>query len=166
MPRTLEMTQELHKLIYEHWVYAHKNQRQITNMVNDDPILRDKFGTLDPSTVNYHVNQIRMELESSLSPDAVERYTAEYVRFQHTIESEIEDVEGVISLIDKQNDAKTWLALKRLKKDLIETKLRALQDHELPLTVKKLKQERYKFVKPLPRPELPIEIEPTELSDK
>ena len=149
MPRSLEQTKELHKFIYEHWVYAHKNQSQICRMINEDPKLKDKFGEMDPSVVSYHVNQIRMELESSLDHDAIEKYTAEYVRFQHTIEQEIENVEKIIALCDPNKEKETWIKLTRLKKDLIETKLRALQDHELPLTVKKLKLERGRNIKML-----------------
>jgi hypothetical protein len=149
MPRTLEVTKQLHKFIYEHWVFAHRNQNEICRMVNETPELRQKFGELDSSVVSYHVNQIRLELEQSLDHDAIEKYTAEYVRFQHSLESEIEDVENIVKLIDKEKEKETWIKLKRLKKELIETKLKALQDHELPLTIKKYKAQRNLKIKTL-----------------
>lgn len=149
MPRTLEQTKELHKFIYEQWVYAHKSQQAICNMIEKDPNLVKKFGIIDPSVCSYHVTQIRMELEASVDSDAIEKYTAEYVRFQHTIESEIENVQGIIDLIDISKEKETWIKLNRLKKEYIETKLKALQDHELPLTIKKLKAQRDKQMKTL-----------------
>ena len=58
------------------------------------------------------------------------------------VETEIEDVEAIIKLIDMNKEKEMWLKFKRHKKELMEVKLRALQDHELPLTVRKLKRER------------------------
>jgi len=142
MPRTLDQTKAVHKFIYEQWVYAHKSQQAIVDMINGDPKLVQLYGEANPSLLNYHVNQIRMELESSIDHDAIEKYTAEYVRFQHTIESEIENVQKIIDLIDIDKEKETWIKLNRLKKEYIETKLKALQDHELPLTIKKLKAQR------------------------
>ena len=174
MARSLEATNQLHKFIYEQWVYAHKSQKDIVTMIAETPELKAKFGDVNHGIISYHVNQIRLELESSLSPDAVERYTAEYVRFQHTIEDEITKVQHLIDLCDQEKEKEMWLKLTRLKKEFIETKLKALQDHELPLTVKKIKQQRIaqtNTLKMIPhidnqQVEIVPETEPTELSDK
>lgn len=127
--------------------------------INEDSQLKNKFGEVAIADVHYHVKKIRKDLEDSLDFDALEKYTAEYVRFQHSIESEIEDVEKIIQLCDKEKEKETWLRLKRHKKELMETKLRALQDHELPLTVRKLKRERDSKTKVLKLVEEPIEHE-------
>jgi hypothetical protein len=110
--------------------------------VNEDPKLKSHFGELAPADVHYHTSKIKQMLEHTLDVDAIDKYTAEYIRFNNSIESEIEDVEEIIKLTDKEKEKEIWIKLKRLKKELMETKLRSLQDHELPLVVKKLKRER------------------------
>ena len=142
MPRGPEDSKKLKEYIFDHYVMFHESQRAIARELNEDAKLKARFGPVDLGTVHYHVKKIRLELENSLDFDALDRYTAEYVRFQHSIESEIEDVEKIIKLIDMTKEKEMWLKFKRHKKELMEVKLRALQDHELPLTVRKLKRER------------------------
>jgi len=156
MPRGPEKSKELRDYIYDHYVMFHESQRAITRELNEDSKLKARFGPVDLSSVHYHVAKIRVDLENSLDFDALERYTAEYVRFQHSIETEIEDIERIIKLIDMDKEKEMWLKFKRHKKDLMETKLRALQDHELPLTVRKLKRERDNKNKMLKVVEMPI----------
>lgn len=179
MPRSRELSGELNKYIYDQYVFAHKSERAVMRSINEDPKLKSHFGEVGPSDVDYHVKKIKVQLENTLDVDAVDKYTAEFIRFQNSIESEIEDVEDIIKLIDKEKEKETWIKLKRLKKELMETKLRALQDHELPLVVRKLKRERdsrnrtIKILEPgeivetpLPQEELTNSEETVELKDK
>ena len=160
MVRSRELSHELNKYIYDRYVFLHMSERAIMRSINEDPKMLQKFGEITPPDIHYHVAKIKMELENTLDIDAIDKYTAEYVRFQNSIESEIEDTEEIIKLTDKEKEKETWIKLKRLKKELMETKLRALQDHELPLVVRKLKKERdmktrtIKLVDP-PKEELP-----------
>lgn len=142
MPRSRELSEELHKYIYDHYVFAHESERAIMRSINEDSKLKSHFGELAPCDVHYHTSKIKQELENTLDVDAIDKYSAEYIRFNNSIESEIEDVEEIIKLTDKENEKEVWIRLKRLKKELMETKLKSLQDHELPLVVRKLKRER------------------------
>ncbi len=160
LPRGPEKSKELKEYIFDHYVMFHESQRAIAREFNEDEKLIAKFGPVDLGTVHYHVKKIRLELENSLDFDALDRYTAEYVRFQHSIESEIEDVEKIIKLIDMDKEKEMWLKFKRHKKELMEVKLRALQDHELPLTVRKLKRERDNKNKIVKVVELPNDSSP------
>ena len=99
MPRGPEDSKKLREYIYDHYVMFHESQRAIARELNEDIKLKARFGSVDLVTVHYHICKIRIELENSLDFDALDRYTAEYVRFQHSIETEIEDVEKIIKLI-------------------------------------------------------------------
>ena len=186
MPRSRELSDELNKYIYDHYVFAHESERAIMRSINENEKLKSHFGELAPADVHYHTSKIKVQLEHTLDVDAIDKYTAEYIRFYNSIESEIEDVEVIIKLCDPIKEKETWIKLKRLKKELMETKLRALQDHELPLVVRKLKRERdvknktIKILEPGQITETPIDApievvveeeltnsqEPVELKDK
>lgn len=165
MPRSRELSDELNKYIYDHYVFAHESERAIMRSINENPKLLSHFGELAPADVHYHTAKIKVQLENTLDVDAIDKYTAEYIRFYNSIESEIEDVEEIIKLIDKEKEKETWIKLKRLKKELMETKLRALQDHELPLVIRKLKRERdvrnktIKVLEPGLITDIPIEVQ-------
>ena len=165
MPRSRELSDELNKYIYDHYVFAHESERAIMRSINENEKLKSHFGELAPADVHYHTSKIKVQLEHTLDVDAIDKYTAEYIRFYNSIESEIEDVEVIIKLCDPIKEKETWIKLKRLKKELMETKLRALQDHELPLVVRKLKRERdvknktIKILEPGQITETPIEVE-------
>lgn len=158
MPRNAEQSKKFRDYIYDRYVMFHMSQRAITRSINESPELVRAYGHVGLSDVHYHVKKIRIDLENSLDFDALDRYTAEYVRFQHSIETEIEDLEEVIKLCDLNKEKEIWLRLKRHKKELMETKLKALQDHELPLTVRKLKKERDSRTKILKVVEEPVEM--------
>jgi len=141
MPRGPELSRELNKYIYDRYIFMHMSERAIMRSINENTALHSKFGDISPPDIHYHVAKIKIQLEETLDMDAIDKYTAEYVRFQTSIESEIEDVQGMLDCTN-ETEKEVWIRLKRLKKELMETKLKALQDHELPLVVRKLKRER------------------------
>ena len=73
MSRSLEATNQLHKFIYEQWVYAHKSQKDIVRMIAETPELKAKFGDVTHPIISYHVNQIRLELESYVHTHTVRK---------------------------------------------------------------------------------------------
>jgi len=164
MPRSAEESKKFRDYVYDRYVMFHESQRAITRGINENPDLVRIYGEVGLSDIHYHVKKIRIDLENSLDFDALDRYTAEYVRFQHSIETEIEDLEKVIQLCDKDKEKEIWLRLKGHKLKLMETKLKALQDHELPLTVRKLKKERENRMKILKVVEEPVELTQQETS--
>ena len=143
MGRTPQKTEDLHKFIFAEYVWLGRGQSAILRKIEDDPTLRMRFGgEMSAPVISYHVKQILEELENSIDFDAMDKFVGEYLRYQQTIDNEISDVDNMIGLIDKEKKPDLWLSMKRFKKDLVDSRLKALADHELPLAVKKFKKER------------------------
>ena len=143
MGRTPAQTEDLHKFIFAEYIWLGRGQSSILKKIEDDPDLRRRFGgDISGPVISYHVKQINEELENSIDFDAMDKFVGEYLRYQQTIDNEINDIEGMINLIDKEKKPELWLTMKKYKKDLLDSRLRALADHELPLAVKKFKKER------------------------
>lgn len=143
MVRTQAQTEDLHKFIFAEYVWLGRGQSSILRKIEDDTDLQRRFGgEMSAAVISYHVKQILEELENSIDFDAMDKFVGEYLRYQQTIDSEISDVDGMINLIDKEKKPDLWLSMKRFKKDLLDSRIKALADHELPLAVKKFKKER------------------------
>lgn len=141
--RTREQTNDLHKFIFAEYVWQGRGQSTILKKIQEDPALVRRFGgEMNAMTISDHVRKITEELENSVDFDAMEKFVGEYLRYQQTIDAEIGDMDAMIELIDKDKKPELWLSLKRFKKDLLDSRLKALADHELPLAVKKFKKER------------------------
>ena len=158
MPRSPEISKQLRDFCWTEYVVMSKSQAAIVRTINEDPELVNKFGKVSPESIWYHCNEIEHEMENLVGIDAIDKFTAEYVRARQTIEREIDDVEECIKLIDKEKNTDTWIRLKRMKKELIETKLKMMINAELPLAVKKLKKERELNNKKILKVEEPKEI--------
>ncbi len=158
MPRGPELSKEFRDIVYTLYVTQHMSMPACVEFINDERNgYFSKLGKVSVPDVQYHVAKIRIELENSIDMDAMERYTMEYVRIQHALEHEIEDLEKMIQYVDKEKNPSVWLSAKRLKKELMIDKIRVLQDHELPLTVIKFKKERDKKLKTVKVVPLPVE---------
>jgi hypothetical protein len=143
LARTGPQTEELHKYIFANYVWQGRGQSTILKQIEDDSTLRQRFGgEFTPGLISYHVKQINEELENSVDFDAMDKFVGEYLRYQQSLDSEIGDLEEMIRLVDKEKKPELWLSLKRFKKDLLDARIKALADHELPLAVKKYKKER------------------------
>jgi len=153
MPRGVELSKELRDIVYTLYVTNHMSEPACMNFINDEKNgYLGRIGKVGVSDIHYHIVKIRIDLDNSLDLDALSRYTAEYVRIQYALEHEIEDVEKTIRLIDPKENPAVWGSLKRLKKELMIDKIRVLQDHELPLTVRQFKKERDKKFKTIVMP--------------
>ena len=145
MPRSPEVSKELHQLIRDKYIYAGMSCRAIANEINGTVSLRSRFGDIDQSGVFYHVQQIREELEDTVNEDALDTYVAEFIRLKESLDADIEAVDAILATLEpktKPEDRDVWLRTSRFRKELKEMKMKLLQDVELPIRVKKLKRER------------------------
>ena len=142
MARTRDTTAELKKYIFAQYIWMGKGQATIMRQIENDASLKQRFGDVSAATMSYHVKAINEELEESVDYDAMDKFVGEYLRYQQSLDNEIGETEEVIKLLDKEKDPVIWLSLKRFKKDLLDSRMKALADHELPLAVKKMKAER------------------------
>ena len=145
MPRSPEVSKELHQFIRDKYIYSGMSCRAIANEINGTVSLRSRFGDIDQSGVFYHVQQIREELEDTINEDALDTYVAEFIRLKESLDADIEAVDAILATLEpktKPEDRDVWLRTSRFRKELKEMKMKLLQDVELPIRVKKLKRER------------------------
>lgn len=155
MNRSKEVQEELKSKIRDLYIFFHKSARTIEAEVNEDPDFVKRFGKVPASTVQRYINKIKAEYEHYIGEDAIDKYTAEFVRLQNSMDQELDDIDNMI----KETDNKELkIRLMRLRHEIRLDKMRMLQDIELPLAVKKLKLERSKKLNTIKM----INEEPTE----
>lgn len=149
--RNPALSQDLHKLIWDLWVYKSMGVTQIANYINSDTMMRSKYGEISSEGIYYHVVQIRNELEKTVNEDALDSYVGEFIRAKEGLDNDIDDIQKLINLErDAENPNKDLLIkLMRLRHDVKIDKFKLLQDVELPIRVKKLKRERERMIIPL-----------------
>ena len=148
MARSPELSQELHKLIWDLWVYKGMGTQQITNYINSDTQLRSKYGEVSEQGIYYHIVQIRDELEKTVNEDALDSYVGEFIRAKEGLDNDIQSVQDLIDIEKNSPNPNIELIAKlmKLKHDIKVDKFKLLQDVELPIRVKKLKRERERLV--------------------
>ncbi len=139
-PRNPALSKELHDYIYNEWVFKQRNMYQIANHINATTELNSKFGQVNPSGINYHLSQIKKELEDTVSDDAIDTYVAEFIRLKEGLDQDVAALDKMLELTG--DDIDTELKIRRHRHDVKLDKFRMLQDAELPLAVKKMKMER------------------------
>ena len=148
-PRNPKLSKELHDYIYNEWVFKQRNAYQITNTMNGSTELTNKYGKINVSGVNYHLHNIKKELEDVVSDDAIDTYVAEFIRLKEGIDQDVAALDKMLELCNGAEDIETELKIRRHRHEVKLDKFRMLQDAELPLAVKKMKMERNKR---LPKP--------------
>ena len=134
-------TEEIRTRIRDLYIFFHKSPSSITKELNEDNDFTRKYGTITVPGVNYHVQKIKAEYEQFIGEDAIDKYTAEFVRLQNSFDHELDDVD---EMIKRTEDEDVKIKLMRLRHEIRLDKMKMLQDIELPLAVKKLKLERKK----------------------
>ena len=141
MTRTVEESNDIKNKIRDLYIFFHKSVRSITSELNSDQEFKRKYGTISVAGVQYHIKKIKEEYEHYIGEDAIDKYTAEFVRLQNSMDKELEDVD---EMIVKTEDEDVKIKLMRLRHEIRLDKMKMLQDIELPMAVKKLKLERKK----------------------
>jgi len=134
-------TDEVRSKIRDLYIFFHKSPSSITRELNEDQEFTRKYGTITVPGVNYHIQKIKSEYEQFIGEDAIDKYTAEFVRLQNSFDHELDDVDEMIKATE---DEDVRIKLMRLRHEIRLDKMKMLQDIELPLAVKKLKMERKK----------------------
>jgi hypothetical protein len=156
--RRPELSEKLHRLIWDLWVYKGMGTEQIANHINSDTALKSEFGEISSQGVYYHIVHIRDELEKTVNEDALDSYVGEFIRAKEGLDS---DIEAIQKLIDNEQastlpNKDILLKLMKLKHDVKVDRFRLLQDVELPIRVKKLKRERERMVGTVPVAQLEV----------
>ena len=146
MARNEDDSKAIRDKIRDLYIFFHKSASAIERELNGDSNFVRRFGNITIPGVNYHIQKIKSEYERFIGEDAIDKYTAEFVRLQNSFDQELEDVDEMIRRTD---DEDVRIKLMRLRHEIRLDKMKMLQDIELPLAVKKLKLERNKKLKKL-----------------
>ena len=136
-----EKSEEIRNKIRDLYIFFHKSPSSIQRELSSDEEFIRKYGSITIPGVNYHIQKIKSEYEMYIGEDAIDKYTAEFVRLQNSFDAELDDVD---EMIKKTEDEDVRIKLMRLRHEIRLDKMKMLQDIELPLAVKKLKLERKK----------------------
>lgn len=153
-----ELSKELHKHVYNQWMYFGMNAYQISDEINASTELMSKFGKTSAIGIRYHIVKIREELENSINEDAMDTYIGEFIRGMEGYDQDVHSIDTLINHekhdgLDNANKD-VLIRLYRLRHEIKTDKFKMLQDSALPLQVKKLKRERDKY-RPKPMPKAP-----------
>ena len=152
-----EKTEHIRNKIRDLYIFFHKSPSSIQRELCADEEFIRRFGTITIPGVNYHIQKIKSEYEQYIGEDAIDKYTAEFVRLQNSFDSELDDVDEMLKMTE---DEDVRIKLMRLRHEIRLDKMKMLQDIELPLAVKKLKIERKKKYDTIKT------IEPEKIEDK
>lgn len=129
-----------HDRIRALYIRSHGTIDDIVTTLNNDPEFKRLCGNISYGSVQQHLAKIKREFEYSISDDAIEKYTAEYVRKMEFMDQEISDITNMLKNPNIKDDHK--LKLMRFRHDVVKDEIEMLTNRELPLSIKKMNLER------------------------
>lgn len=135
---------EMKNILRIMWIFQGFSIRKMTRVFNDNPEYVAKYGTVSVSSVGSYVREFRRDAEKWYDEDAVEKYAAEFVRKQHTIDEQVDRLDEVQRLIDTTDPKERELFLKfeMAKHTLHQDQIKMMSEIELVLHIKRLNKER------------------------
>lgn len=126
------------------WLFQGYSIRKIADEFNSNPEYVKKFDTIAVSSVAQWVREFRRDAERWLDEDALEKYTAEFVRKQHTIDEQIDKLQKAQKLLDQSDPKQLDLFLKfeTAIHQMHMNQIKMMSEIELVLAVKKYNKER------------------------
>ena len=77
-----ERAAKIHGLITKYWAFTGWSAEKIAQEFDRDEALHKEFGSVSVSSVLVHIKKIRIEFETLVDEDVLEKYTSEFVRKQ------------------------------------------------------------------------------------
>jgi hypothetical protein len=135
---------EMKNILRIMWIFQGFSVRKMSRVFNDNPEYVQKYGTVSVSSVTSYVKEFRRDAEKWYDEDAVEKYAAEFVRKQHTIDEQVDRIDDVQRLIDTSDPKERELFLKfeMAKHTLHQDQIKMMSEIELVLHIKRLNKER------------------------
>jgi hypothetical protein len=126
------------------WIFQGFSIRKMTREFNNNKDYVAKYGTVSVSSVTVYVRQFRRDAEKWYDEDAVEKYAAEFVRKQHTIDEQIDRIDEVQKLIDVTDpkERELFLRFEMAKHSMHQDQIKMMSEIELVLHVKRLNKDR------------------------
>jgi hypothetical protein len=135
---------EMKNILRIMWIFQGFSIRKMSREFNNNPEYVAKYGTVSVSSVTGYVKEFRRDAEKWYDEDAVEKYAAEFVRKQHTIDEQVDRIDEVQRLIDVTDPKERELFLKfeMAKHTLHQDQIKMMSEIELVLHIKRLNKER------------------------
>ena len=135
---------EMKNILRIMWIFQGFSIRKMSRVFNDNPEYVAKYGTVSVTSVQHYVKEFRRDAESWYDEDAVEKYAAEFVRKQHTIDEQVDRIDEVQKLIDTTDPKERELFLKfeMAKHTLHQDQIKMMSEIELVLHIKRLNKDR------------------------
>ena len=126
------------------WLFQGYSIRKIAAEFNNTKEYVDKWGEVSVSSVSQYVRAFRRDAEKWVDEDALEKYTAEFVRKQHTIDEEIDKLLNVQKLLDTSDpkNAELYLKFETAIHSMHMNQIKMMSEIELVITIKKFNKER------------------------
>lgn len=131
-----------HDRIRALYIRQHGTIDDIVTTLNQDPEFKRICGSISYASVQQHLAKIKREFEYSISDDAIEKYTAEYVRKMEFMDQEISNITEMLKNPNLKDDHR--LKLMRFRHDVVKDEIEMLTNRELPLSIKKMNLEKQK----------------------
>jgi len=126
------------------WLLQGFSIRRMVREFNGNREYVNKYGTVSISAVTGYVKKFRRDAENWLDEDALEKYTGEFVRKQHTIDEQIDKLLSAQKLLDQSDPKQLELFLKFENSihQMHMNQIKMMSEIELVLTIKKYNKER------------------------
>jgi hypothetical protein len=126
------------------WLWQGMSVRRMVMDFNNNKEYVSKYGTVSVASVSSYVRGFRRDAEQWLDEDALEKYTAEFVRKQHTIDEQIDKLVMAQKLLDQSDPKQLELFLKFENSihQMHMNQIKMMSEIELVLTIKKYNKER------------------------
>jgi len=140
-----------HSIIMKYWAFSGWSAKKISEEFDRDVELHKEFGSVSIPSVEEHIRRIRLEFETAVDEDALEKYTSEFVRKQHQYDNQLEALENMQRAIDTDDlkGKELWLKFESQRTAILDKQIKMMSDVELVLMVKQMNAKRRKEIKTL-----------------
>lgn len=140
-----------HAIIMKYWAFSGWSAKKISEEFDRDVELHKEFGSVSIPSVEEHIRRIRLEFETCVDEDALEKYTSEFVRKQHQYDNQLEAIEKMQNTIDigDTKGQELWLKFEAQRTAILDKQIKMMSDIELVLMIKQMNAKRRKEIKTL-----------------
>lgn len=146
-----DLATKKHAIITKYWAFSGWSAKKISEEFDRDEELHKEFGSVSIPSVEEHIRRIRIEFETYVDEDALEKYTSEFVRKQHQYDNQLDLIEKMQNTIDVDDvkGQELWLKFESQKTAILDKQIKMMSDIELVLMIKQMNARRRKELKTL-----------------
>lgn len=151
-PEQSDVAAKKHAYIMKYWAFSGWSARKISEEFSRDETLSKEFPDgVSIESVIQHIRKIRIELETLVDEDALEKYTSEFIRKQFQYDEQIDNMDKMQNSIevDDGKGKELWLKFEAQKTVILDKQIKMMSDIELVLMIKQMNAKRRRELKTL-----------------